>query len=69
MSNSNCMRCGAKLASDEKALYKKLIYRAAQEYLCLDCLAGDLKTTRVRLEELIALYHRRGNCVLFAKWE
>ena len=69
MTGEKCKRCGCTLHTDEKALYRKLIFREAREYLCLDCLSSDLSTTRQRLEDLIALYHRRGGCSLFAKWE
>ncbi len=69
MTRHTCMRCGAGLCGDEIALYKKLVFRGAEEYLCLDCLAADCSTTREKLETLIAYYHRTGICTLFAKWE
>jgi hypothetical protein len=61
------MKCGSALCSDEISLYKKLIYRAATEYLCMDCLAAELRTTRGKLQSLIEYYHRTGICSLFAK--
>ena len=63
------MGCGAGLCSDEIALYKKLVFRAAEEYLCLDCLARQLTTSRSKLQSLIDYYHRTGICTLFAKTE
>ena len=63
------MRCGAGLTGDEIALYKKMISRGAEEFLCLDCLAGECSTTREKLEQLIAFYHRTGICALFVKYE
>lgn len=63
------MRCKTGLSGDEIALYRKLIFRGAQEYLCLDCLAGDCATTREKLEELIRYFHRTGICSLFVQYE
>ncbi len=64
-----CMKCGAALCSDEIALYKKLVFRAATEFLCLECLAGEMRTSREKLQSIIDYYHRTGTCCLFAKWE
>ncbi len=64
-----CMECGAQLSGDEIALHRKLIYRAAVNYMCMDCLAEFCDTDRKRLEELAAYYHRTGECILFAKQE
>ena len=69
MTRHTCMRCGAGLCGDEIALYKKLVFRGADEFLCLDCLAAYCSTTREKLEALIAYYHRTGICSLFVKWE
>jgi hypothetical protein len=64
-----CLGCGAGLCSDEKALYKKLVFRAAEGFLCLDCLSAELNTTPSKLQSLIDYYHRTGICCLFAKNE
>ena len=69
MSLRLCMDCGTRLTGDEIALYKKLISRGAEDYLCLDCLAEMCATTREKLEGLIAYYHRTGICTLFVKYE
>ena len=63
------MKCSTELCSDEMALYKKLVFRSATEYLCLDCLAGEMRTRREKLQSLIDYYHRTGFCCLFAKTE
>lgn len=68
MTEHRCKQCGTGLVSDEIALHRKLYGLSCQSYFCLDCQAAYLNTTRVRLEEVIERYHRRGNCVLFAKW-
>ena len=62
-----CMRCGAELTGDEIALYRKMIFRGVEQFLCLDCLAANLSTPREKLEALIAWFHKTGVCSLFAK--
>lgn len=62
---STCMRCGAPLFYDDMALYRKMVLRNATEFLCLDCLAVDLNTTREKLEALIDYYRKSGHCTLF----
>ena len=37
-----CKQCGKLLKSDEAAIYRRLIYRDAEEYLCILCLAKEL---------------------------
>lgn len=69
MTRHRCLRCGAPLTGDEIALHKKMISRAAETFLCLDCLAEECAATREQLEGLIAFYHRTGICTLFAKSE
>lgn len=61
-------RCGGGLTGDEIALYKKLVFRGADRYLCLTCLAEDLNTDREKLTELIDYFHRTGICTLFARY-
>ena len=60
-----CMRCGKNLKSDEIALYRKLIWREASEYLCIECLAGDLSSTPERLNQLIDYFRTKQKCCLF----
>ncbi len=62
---STCYKCGAKLGSDDIAIYQKLVTRNATEFLCIDCLADFYKTTREVIEERIAYYRKSGNCTLF----
>lgn len=69
MTDHACMRCGVPITGDEVALYQKLVLRNARQFLCLDCLAEDCATTRQRLEQLIAYYHRTGICSLFVQQE
>lgn len=60
-----CMTCDARLTSDEKAIYMKLVNRTASEFLCLDCLSKKLGCERASLEKRIRYYRESGNCVLF----
>lgn len=69
MTHHTCIHCNSSLSGDEIALYKKLVYREAEQYLCLDCLAANLATTSDKLEQLITYFHQTGICTLFAKWD
>lgn len=62
-----CFHCGKKLCSDEIALFKKLVSREAEEFLCLECFAVELSTTKEKLEGLIEHLYRMGNCSLFVR--
>ena len=61
---SVCKKCGEVLSSDEIALYRRLIYRDAEEYLCIGCLAKEMKVTVPDLEAKIAHFKEIG-CTLF----
>ncbi len=58
------MQCGRKLISDEIAIYRRLIYRDADEYLCKTCLAEKMKTTEAEIEKKIEHFKSIG-CTLF----
>ena len=59
-----CMTCDARLTSDEKAIYMKLVNRTASEFLCLDCLSKKLGCERETIKKRIRYYRESGNCVL-----
>ena len=59
-----CQGCGCRLAADERAIYRRLISRAASRFLCIDCLAKRFGCTRELIEEKIAYYKSIG-CNLF----
>lgn len=61
---ANCKECGRLIKSDEAAIYRRLIYRDAEEYLCIDCLAKALKVDRAVIEEKIKYFKEIG-CTLF----
>lgn len=69
MTSHLCEKCGVRLTSDEIALHRKLLNRAAKSFWCLDCQAIYCNTTRITLEKLIEKYHSTGLCSLFAKTE
>lgn len=60
----HCDQCGKELTTNEIGLTKKLISRKALEFLCMDCLASYLGTTREILEEKIEQFKEEG-CDLF----
>ena len=64
MTRHSCMKCGAALGGDEIALHKKLIFRAATEYFCIDCLAAYLEVTPEDIEDKIQMFKEDG-CELF----
>ncbi len=67
MSNyKTCMDCGSELFADDIAIHRKLINRGADEFFCIDCLAGKLGCTRDDIERLIEYYRSTGSCTLFA---
>jgi hypothetical protein len=59
-----CRECGAKLTSDEIAIYRRLIDRDAGDCLCADCLAAKFKCPRSVIDEKIAHFKEMG-CMLF----
>lgn len=67
MTDHQCKNCNKMLSSDEIALFKKLISRDAESFLCLDCFAVELSTTREKLEGLIEHLYRMGTCSLFIR--
>ncbi|MDR1903588.1 MAG: hypothetical protein LBQ88_15085 [Treponema sp.] len=60
-----CKQCAKALNGDETAIYRKLVNRGASEYLCIDCLAAFLDSSRQAIESRIAYYRTTGTCALF----
>lgn len=60
-----CMKCGEELHDDDIAIHRKLIYRGAEEFLCIDCIAERFGCTRKSIEEIIDYYRKSGKCTLF----
>ena len=60
-----CMQCGNRLSSDEIAIYRRLIYRDAEEYLCKSCLAEKMRVSEAEIERKIEHFKKIG-CTLFS---
>ena len=60
-----CRQCGAPLGGDDIAIYKKLVYRGAEDFLCIPCLAAHFKVPREEIDKRIAWYRASGECTLF----
>ena len=60
-----CKRCGAPLGGDDIAIYKKLVSRRAEDFLCIDCLAAFFRVDRAEIDKRIAYYRASGECTLF----
>ena len=60
-----CKECGAELLADDIAIHRKLVMRNAEDFFCIDCLAGRLSCTRADIEKLIQHYRDSGECTLF----
>ena len=66
MSDSDlCRQCGAKLGQDDKAIYRKMVLRTADSFLCIDCLAEYFSVSREAIEAKIRYFRESGNCALF----
>ena len=61
---ANCKQCDKKLRNDDMAIYRRLIYRDAEEFLCRDCLAKYLGVNTAVIEQRIAYFKKIG-CTLF----
>lgn len=60
----HCVKCKKELIQLDKALYRKLVSRGAETFMCEECLAEYLGTTAEKLDEL-AEYYRAQGCTLF----
>ena len=45
-----CRTCGAPLHDDDIAIYRKLVYRGAEDFLCIQCLADYFKCPKEEIE-------------------
>ncbi len=62
---SFCIKCKKPLESDAIPIYRKLVNRGAEEFLCIGCLADSLGVSRKEIENLIDFYTESGTCALF----
>lgn len=63
---SACMHCGRPLTHDEIAIYRKMVSRAAKEYMCKTCLAQYFDVDESKIDQKIQQYKRQG-CLLFVQ--
>lgn len=60
-----CRTCGAPLHDDDIAIYRKLVYRGTEDFLCIQCLADYFKCPKEEIEKRIRYYRESGVCTLF----
>ncbi|MDY3928309.1 MAG: hypothetical protein SOZ34_02985 [Clostridia bacterium] len=60
----NCMKCNRELTKDEIGLFKKLVNRGAQKYMCLSCMSEYFDVSETALSKKIEQYKEIG-CTLF----
>ena len=60
----NCMECGRELTADEIAIYKRMVNRGAENFLCVSCLARHYKIPEELIYEKIEHFRAMG-CALF----
>ena len=65
MSRDCCSRCGRALEDDEIAIYRRMVNRAAQHFLCVSCLAEAFGVAEALVYEKIEHFRAMG-CTLFA---
>ncbi len=59
-----CMTCGRELHPDEIAIYKRLVNRGAESYLCISCLSAHFRVDESLIREKIRHFREQG-CTLF----
>lgn len=65
MNNCKCASCGKEnLSKDEIGLTKKLVFKGATTFYCIDCLAEYLDVTTDELRDKIEEFKEEG-CTLF----
>ncbi len=62
--SGKCVNCGSALTMNEVGLYKKMINRMAEEFLCKECLANELNCSTEYLDKKIEQFKAQG-CLLF----
>lgn len=60
-----CRQCGTGLGLDDRAIYKKLVDRGAEDFLCIACLARYFNVPREAIERCIRYFRESGQCTLF----
>ena len=65
---AQCVQCGRQLTADEIAVYRKMVNRAADTFLCKTCLASYFGVEEDKIDKKIEQFKRIG-CLLFAQSE
>lgn len=60
-----CTVCGKDLEKDEIAIFKKLVNRQSEDYLCIRCLSDYFEVEETLIREKIEYYKQQG-CLLFS---
>lgn len=60
----NCLKCGAPVDKTEIGLTKKLLGKASEKFLCLDCLSKHFSVSKELLKEKAEQFKQSG-CSLF----
>ncbi len=63
--NNRCYKCDAPLSKDEIAVYRKMVERNADKYLCKVCLADFFGCATEHIDKKIEQFRHVG-CVLFS---
>ena len=65
---AQCFECGRRLTGDEIAVYRKLVDRMAERFLCKTCLAKYFEVSEDKIDNKIEQFKRIG-CLLFVQSE
>lgn len=61
---TRCKHCGRILTPDEIAIYRRMVNRGAEEFLCLSCFAAEFSVSEELIREKIRHFKEMG-CTLF----
>ena len=65
---AQCSKCDRQLTADEIAVYRKLVDRMAEKFLCKTCLAAYFEVSEDKIDKKIEQFKRIG-CLLFVQSE
>ena len=63
---AQCFECGRRLTGDEIAVYRKLVDRMAESFLCKTCFAAYFEVSEDKIDKKIEQFKRIG-CLLFVQ--
>lgn len=65
---AHCDSCSRQLTADEIAVYRKMVNRTADKFLCKTCLAEYFEVSEEKIDQKIEQFKRIG-CLLFVQGE